>query len=229
MPETFPPLLRPVGGPPKFMLENPSRSGGIALNGMEQTMASGAERWRCSGVWRAFGKSAILQFEAFLANMNGRAGEVLVPTFSGRIANWPIDTYGRVLDPGFTRNKLLDGTAYEDPAVPPISEIVATLGASVAIRVTQLSINMTQGSAIRAGQLFGLANRVYRIRSIVSVVGTVTTVTFGPPLRAAATLGAAITFTRPVCLMKFATDDQGSEFDTGFGGQVSLEFVETFS
>lgn len=228
MPETFPPLLRNVGGPPRFFLENISRSGGVALNGMEQTVASSAGRWRCRGTWRALGKSAILQFEAFLANMDGRAGEVLVPTCSGRTANWPVDIYGRVLDPGFTRNKLLDGSAHESPAIPSASEIVTTLNSSVAVHVTQLTINMTQGSAIRAGQLFGLANRLYRVRSIMSVVGSVTTVTFGPPLRAAATVGAAITFTRPLCTMKFASDDQGSEFDTGRGGLVSLEFVEAF-
>lgn len=229
MAETFPPLLRPVGGPPRFMVVNNSRSGGVALNGMEQTVSSDSGRWNCRGTWRAFGKSAILQFETFLANMNGRAGEALVPTFSGRTTNWPVDVYGRVLDPGFTRNKLLDGTAYADPAVPPISEVVATLNASVAVHVTQLAINMTQGSAIRPGQLFGLANRLYQVRTIVSVVGVVTTLTFRPSLRAAATLGAAITFTRPICTMKFASDDQGAEFDTGRGGLVSLEFVESFS
>lgn len=228
MAETFPPLLRPVVAPPRFTLDNPSRSGGVALNGMEQTVSSGAERWRCRGTWRAFGKDAVLQVEAFLANMNGRSGEALVPTFSGRIANWPVDAYGRVLHPGNTRDKNLDGTAYENPAIPPSSAVTAVLSANAALRAVQIGINMTQGSVIRAGQLFGLANRLYRIKTIVSVIGSVTTVTFQPPLRVAALTGAAITFTRPLCTMKFASDDQGAEFDTGRGGVLSLEFVEAF-
>lgn len=229
MAETFPSLLRPIGSPPRFFPEHQSRSGGAALNGTEQTVASGAERWHCRGAWLARGKDAILQVEAFLAAMDGRSNEAIVPAFSGRLVNWPVDAFGRVLHPGFTRRDELDGTAYADPEIPTASAVNATLNANAALRAVQIAINMTQGSAIRAGQYFTIANRLYRIRTIVSVVGSVTTLTFRPTLRAAALSGAAVIFTRPVCTMKFASDDQGAEFDTFRGGAISLEFVESFT
>lgn len=218
--------------PPRFVLQNPTRSGGAALNGMEQTIASGAERWRALGTFKVFGKAAMLEFEAFLTAMLGRAGEVEVPTFCGRLANWPLETHlgqatGRVLHPGITRNKALDGTAYEDPEIPAASEIIAQTAAAAALGATTITIHISQGSPLNAGQLFGIGDRLYRSISVTPSASNVI-VTFRPKLRAAVAGATSIKLTRPVCLMKFASDDEGRDLDTLRGGVVSLEFIEAF-
>lgn len=228
---TFPSLAKPVE-PPRFVLQNPSRSGGVALNGMEQTVTSGAERWRASGSFMVMEKEAILQFDAFLTAMLGRAGEVELPTFSGRSANWPIEEYngrptGRVLHPGITRRPELNGTAYEDPEVPASSEIIAQTVGSAALGATSLTMQITQGSPFMPGQMFGIGQRLYRALA-VTLSGNFTGVAFRPKLRAAVPAATLVRLSRPVCLMKFASDDEGSDLDTLFGGPVTLNFVEAF-
>lgn len=223
---TFPGLAR-ARKSPQFMLQNPSRSGGIALNGQEQTVSSGAERWRATIPLFVTGRAALLEFHAFIASMLGQAGEVLVPTFSGRFANWPLETFngeltGRVLHPGITRRKSLDGTIYEDPEVPSTSAITATAGAA-SLGATSIVITVSQGQAMQPGQLFGIGQRLYRALTVSGA-----TVTFRPKLRVAVTSGTAVLLTRPLCLMKFASDDEGADLDHLFGGPVTLNFVEAF-
>lgn len=235
MAANWPTFLRPTRPLIRFILQNPSRSGGVALNGMEQTVSSGAERWRASGAFLCYGKDAVLQFERFLTEMLGRSGEVNVPTFSGYHANWPNEYVGgdvtkptgRVLHPGITRRKSLDGTAFEDPEVPTASEIIATAG-SASLAATSIVITVTQGRAIRIGQLFGIGSRLYRAYAVTTPVAGAQTVDFRPKLRIAVTAGATVRFSRPVCVMKFASDDEGSELDPFFGGPVVLNFVEAF-
>lgn len=232
MAATWPSLLRPTRPLIRFMIQNPSRSGGVSLNGMEQTVASGAERWQAQGSFLCLGKAAILDFERFLVEMSGRGNEVAVPTYSGRQANWPLQYHngaptGRVLHPGNTRNKALNGTAYADAEIPSASEIVATAGAA-SLNATSIVITVTQGRAIAAGQLFGIGQRLYRAMTVTAPVAGAQTVTFRPKLRAAVSGGATVLFTRPVCLMKFASDDQGQELDILSGGPVTLNFVEAF-
>lgn len=231
MPVTWPSLSPPTA-PLRFTLQNPSRSGGVALNGMEQTVASGAERWRAYGAFNVFGKAAMLQFDAFLTEMLGRAGETEVPTFSGRLANWPLELHlgqetGRVLHPGITRRKELDGTVYEDPEVPAASEIIAQTVSSAALGATSITIIISQGSPLVAGQLFGIDDRLYRAYS-VTPSGSNLVVSFRPKLRVAVASATTVKLSRPVCLMKLASDDEGRELGTLRGGVVGLEFIEAF-
>ncbi len=111
---------------------------------------------------------------------------------AGARASWPLDAYGRTLHPGFTRDKTLDGTDYEDPAIPASSEIVATLDANAALRATQIVVDVTQGEPLIAGQYLGIANYLHLITHVVDVVGTVQTVGIAPTLRSAALAGATV-------------------------------------
>lgn len=101
---TWPSLLKPTRPVIRFTLQNASRTGGVALNGQEQVISSGAERWRATGAFRLRGVTAALQFEDFVTQMLGRSGTVNVPTFSGRFANWPVEN-GIVLSPWVTRDR----------------------------------------------------------------------------------------------------------------------------
>lgn len=228
MSEAWPELLKPVSF--GFWPENASRSGGPALNGAEQTVASGAGRWRAAGTFRVRNDAQVRAARAFFAKVQGRAVEIRLPAFDGRRANWPIDAQGRVLHPGATRRKALDGTVYEDPEIPPQSEIIATLNVGAAIGVSQTQINMTQGSPLRIGQYFGLGpDRLYIINEIVNVAGSVTTVRFWPPIREAGTLGQEVRLTRPQCLVKLLSDENVlRELELLRFADLTLEFRESF-
>jgi len=212
-----------------FALQNSSRSGGVALNGMEQTVSSAAERWRAQLEFRIKTTEQILEVRAWVAALDGRAGEVLLPVFDGRRANWPEDTWGRTLHPRFTRRWQLDGTAYEDPEIPAASAIIATVAAGTPRGSTAIGIDVTQGEPLRAGQYFSIANRLYIITAITNTVGTIQVCNIRPRTRAVAVTGDPVVLDRPVATMKLASDDQGELMLDGLRfADLSLSFVEAF-
>lgn len=212
-----------------FHLESQSRSGGQSTSGIEQVVTSLAARWRASIRIAITNDAQILAARAFVSRLGGRVGTVLVPVFDARRASWPVDAYGRALHPGFTRDKTLDGTAYEDPAIPTESEIVAEASVGAAIRTSQVAINVVQGEPLLAGQYFGVGNYLHLITEIVSAVGTIQTVNFVPSLRVAVSAAAILTLTRPLCEMRLAADSVGELALRNLRfGQLDLEFVEAF-
>lgn len=212
-----------------FALQNQSRSGGLALSGVEQVVTSFAARWRASIRVRVRSDAQILAARAFVSRLGGRVGTALVPAFDTRRASWPVDAWGRTLHPGFTRDRTLDGTAYEDPSIPDESAIDATVDSATALGALQISINVSQGEPPLAGQYFGVGNYLHLITEVVDSTGDVHTVNFVPRLRAAVSGGAAVTFTRPVSEMRLLTDDSGTLALRHLRfGDLDLEFVEAF-
>lgn len=217
-----------------FWLENPSRSGGVSLNGVEQNVVSLAMRWRARGRFRFRTKTEILAARALFTKLQGKAGTILVPFFDGKRVSWPIQeatqgTTDVVLTPGRTRNKRLDGTPYEDPEVPSASEINATVVGSAPIRSVQMDIAITQGGDPLAGQYFGIGNHGYVIHEVLPTSGDGFALYFLPPLREAVTNGMTVKFTRPVVEMRQMTDDQGiQELEAMRFAEITLDFIEVF-
>lgn len=226
----WPSDLKPISW--GFWPENADRSGGVTMAGGEQVVTSPGGRWRASGLFAVRTKAQVLALRALALNAQGRANNILVPGFDGRRLSWPLEAYngeltGRILTPGVTRRRQLDGTIYEDPEIPAASAIHATVNTNAAIRATTLLINRTQGAAFVAGQFFGIGTRLYGIASIAGVAGAVTTCVIWPPLRAAATATTPVLFTRPVCVMRLA-DPQGllKELQLLSFADLQVEFVE---
>lgn len=219
-----------------FWLENLSVSGGVALNGQEQNVFGESMRWRARGNFYFRTADQIRQGRKLFARLQGKAGTLLVPTFDGKRASWPLEIFdgnkptGVVLHPGVTREPLLEGTAYQSPAIPAKSEIICELTANAALRATSVNMTFAQGGPPKVGQYFGIALKLYIVRTVTGPSsGDVYTVTFLPPLRAAALDGAVVKWTRPVCEMRQASDDQGLRELQGLRyADISLEFVEDF-
>lgn len=214
-----------------FHLQNQDRSGGLALNGTEQIIDSQSGRWMAELEVVIAGNAAFLQWEAFLAEMRGRVGTVKVPARQGRRASWPVDsTTGAILSPRRVRQAELDGTIYADPAIPTASAITATASGSASINATAISIAVTQGEIVQAGQYFSpAAGKLHRIRSITSTVVKTSAVVFWPPLRAGVSNGATIELIEPTCEMRFATPEEGRIGDDGSGFErVTVNFEEAF-
>lgn len=230
---TWPDLLTPTRPVLRFTLQNPTRSGGVALNGQEQVIYSAAERWQAKGAFYIRGREAALQFESFLTAMGGRSGVVAVPTFSGRFVNWPVEN-GVMLTPRVARDPGLDGTVYQEPginatgSVPAASVVSATIFNALAVGDTSCEIIVSQGGLIQAGQLFGFtSNHVHRAITASEPFDGAQVVTFRPKVRVSRIAGSVVRVHRPLCDMRFASDDEGQDFD-GWGGPVTMNFVEAF-
>lgn len=204
-------------------------SGGTSLSGKEQIAA------RDFGIWRAVMSSIkitsdqqILALDAMLAQLDGRAGTVMVPLFgSSKRAPWAINSLGRTLEPGFARREKYADPPFAPPAGFIDTLITAQLQAAAADRAAVVAINMLKGSIPKAGMHFQVGSCSHRIREITSTAGSVVTVSIRPGLRGAALAGAAVNFTSPAIEMRLASDDQGhGPLDMWRSKTISLEFIE---
>lgn len=220
-----------------FYFLDADTSGGVALGGGEQVVFSPGPRWGAAMTVDIRNNDQVRAARGLRTNLRGRANPVALPNFDGQRLSWPIQVFGGkstgvVLHPGVTRDKTLDGTAYEQPAIPTESEIVATLYADAALRATTADIHVTQGAAPKRGQQFGIGARLYEIGSVGPVAGPtppplVYTVTFWPPLRAAADEDDVVKFTRPTCLMRCMNlNEELRKLEMLRFATLNLEFVE---
>lgn len=216
-------------------------SGGRAVGGGEQFIISPGPRWSASMTLPIRSKEQVLAVRALRSQLQGRANPTLLPNFDGIRLSWPVEAAtNRVITPRVAHQLAgtygLDGTAYAGLTIPAAAQINATVQPGAAARATQLTIRVSQGGPILAGQQFGIAsgagaNRLYEIASVdLAVTGSGVvdyTVTFKPPLRAAASAGATVQFTRPVCLMRCINmgDELGALEVLRFAN-LNLQFVE---
>lgn len=233
-PIDWPPLLRPTDF--GYHPVNFDVSGGAAPDGSEQIVASPSPSWRASMTLSVQRKEEVLALRALRTQTKGRAIPVLLPNFDGQRLSWPPQMFngaptGIVLSPDAARDPRLDGTAYADPEIPDESEIVAKLDADAALRATTIAIVVSQGGEILPGQQFGIAQRLHELGTVVTGDtdgdGTHYTVTFQPPLRAAASDGDDVLFTRPLCLMRCLNlNDEMKKLELLRFATLNLEFAE---
>lgn len=210
-------------------------SGGAGVGGNEQFVLSPGPRWGASGTWHIRNEASVRAWRALRSQLKGRANAAVLPNYDGRRLSWPVESAtSRVVTPKVAHQLAgtlgLNGTAYAGLEIPAAAEINATVNATAAARATTVAINKTQGGTILAGQQFGItADRLYEIATIVSVAGAVTTVTIWPPLRAQATAGTVVRFTRPTCLMRCLNlNDELRKLEGLRFATLNLEFVEYF-
>jgi hypothetical protein len=228
----WPDGLKPVSF--GFSLIDFDRSGGAGLGGNEQWVFSPGARWSAKMRLQIVDDAGVLTVRALRAKLKGKANAAILPNFDGRRASWPIEAAtGRVITPRvgklLTGTLGLEGTTYEGPDIPTPSQVLATVQTDAALHATTIEINLTQGGPLLEGQQFSIAGqiRMYEIATIDSVAGSVTTVSFQPPLRTAVTAGAAVNFTRPTCLMRCMNlDEQSGQFESFTFATLNLEFVE---
>jgi len=114
------------------------------------------------------------------------------------------------------------------PVFEPKKSRTATLSASAAIRATIVSITLTAGPAPEAGSHFGIGNHAYLITDVDDLGAGAYTMNFLPPLRAAASSGAAAKFDAAVCEMNLTTDENPILLDVMRYAMLDLSFVEAF-
>jgi hypothetical protein len=208
-------------------------SGGAALGGGEQFVASPRPRWAAKMTLPIRTNAQLLELRALRSQLKGRANPAVLPNFDGKRLSWPVEAgTGRVLTPKVAHRLDgtygLEGTPYAGPEIPNAARILATIETTAAVGASQIAINLTQGGPILAGQQFGLSSeRLYEISEIVSVAGAVTTVNIWPPLRAAAAATQVVQFTRPFCLMRCENmSEQLQALEMLRFATLELQFIE---
>ena len=175
----------------------------------------------------AHGEGAVLQWQAFLAQMQGRIGTTLVPSFTHYR---PKDRDGHAVS--FANVADIAGAQTMDHfgfANSPLEMIRVNLNAP--LRATQLEARFPNSTGLRPGHFFSIGERLYQAQAVYKSRDTVNgpryAVHFQPPLRAPALAGDLMEVARPVCRMRFASEDDG-QFDQTIGGvmRAQVNFVE---
>lgn len=219
----WPGALRP-SRPATFHPDNPSRSGGASLVGSEQVTVSPAGRWRAKVELPVYNELTALAYRAFIAQLEGKAGTVLVPKWE---VYGPRDMNGKRLSFYDTASA---GLNFDLSGFGQSDQTYATLAANASMGATRIDVTLVNGEGPRPGQYFGLGQRLHLCQTVWEVTEDgPTTIQFWPRLRAAATVGDRVILDRPVCLMRLAEDLTGElDLDTENQGRPTMEFVEVF-
>ena len=181
-----------------------------SITGVDTITPTMRGRWKADFVFSFRGDDADVEWQGFLAQMDGRTGTVRVPVSGYRR---PRDRLGRPLP------------FCPDVAAPsPPSRVV--VAATAPLRSTSLQLDVLDTTGLRPGHFFSIGDRLYRVRTSIESSSRAE-VTFTPPLRAAALAGTHVEIDRPTCLMRFATDEEGSNGSRGTAPfQATVSFVE---
>jgi hypothetical protein len=186
----WPPLL--VSCAPDVYYDARTVSGGTSLTGKEQIAA------RDFGIWRAVlsaikitSDDQVLALDALLAQLDGRAGTVMVPFFAARRAPYlvsPPPLLGSIITPVFERRfPELSGTPFE-------YETRAIVGTATLVSSGLLTFTQTSGPAPKCGNfvtLFGVRRAITSVNG--AAIAFVAPVDLGTPVRGpiVATLNAS--------------------------------------
>lgn len=207
-----------------FRLEGQSLDIPRSITGAETVRATMRGRWAMSGEVVIHGEAAYLQWQAFLATMQGRLGTTLVPA-NTRFR--PKDRNGRELAFIDTAS-LADAQTWEHFGFENTQLNRITLASAAALRATQLNLSIFDTTGIRPGQFFSIGERLYRVVSHWEPTAGAHRILIEPPLRAAAPAGTRLEIEKPVCRMRFASEMDGAfaQDYADFAPKIQFQMVE---
>ena len=196
---------------------------GESISGVQTIVPTMRQRWMATVGFALRGEAATLQWQAFLAQMQGRIGTTLVPVHS---RYRPKDRNGRPLS-FRSVSGLRDAQTWEHFGLEN-SEITRMKTASAAaLRATQIDVDLLDTTGLRPGHCFSIGERLYRVQQHWEPGGAVHRIRFEPPLREAVAAGVHVEIDRPVCKMRMVTEAEGL-FDQTLDPlpQVQVTFTE---
>jgi hypothetical protein len=225
-----------------------AQSGGIPVTGPPQTADSSTGGWWVYElkVARLYTRDQFAAWRSFLGALQSGVRLVEVPVLD-ILQPWP--GRGSGAEPGgeLTVRPVphSDTMPFGDTAPYEASDIItASLAADAyapawpapAVPPTQAQLNITEGAPLRGGEFFsliGASGQVYlhMVTRILSVVGTVATVSFVPPLRENFSAGAPVDFETPRFLAKAdvaSIKDAWPRMVPPFVAMPSIRFLEAF-
>lgn len=177
-----------------------------------------------------------LAWRALSLNLQGRLGYADIPTYEDDVAPWP-EFDGVPVTPDMAT--FSDGTIFSDGTWFDDATIIGRISVSAAAGGTQVVIDMSASpwptQPLDGGMDFSVKGatltRLYRISTVVAVVGDVFTVNVEPPLREAIRAGANANFEDPRCTCRLVDDQQMLSGIDDYAGRTlaSLSFEEVIN
>lgn len=203
MQATFP--FRLLRQEAQFWLEGQSLEAQQSISGAETVTPTMRGRWMASCNFVLHGEAATLEWQAFLAQMEGRVGTALVPA----ISRWrPRDRAGHPVASCET-GELAGAQTWEHFGFANSDPARVTVAAAAPLRATQIDVTLQDSTGLRPGQYFSIGERLHRVQSHWQTSGATYRLMIQPPLRAAVAAGTRIEVDRPVCRMRMTTETDG--------------------
>lgn len=207
----------------RFTLVGQSLDTETSISGADTVVRSMAARWQAQASFVIRGEGPVLEWQAFLAQMEGRIGTTMVPAY----ARWRgRDRDGHVL-PACTVGGIAGAQTFEHFGFAGEDVRYMTVAEAAPLRATQITVDHINTTGLRPGQFFSIGDRLYRVQAEWFVGAGRQRIMIQPPLRANAVVGAQVELGRPVCRMRFASEDEGV-FDQSLDvlPVVTVSFVE---
>lgn len=175
-----------------------------SISGAETITPTMRGRWTASVNFSLHREAATLQWQAFLAQMQGRVGTTLVPM---RYRYRPRDRDGHSLSFCDTGN-IADAQTWEHFGFENARITRVSVTSAAALRATEIGITLHDTTGLRPGQYFSIGERLHRVQSHW-MQGAQHRIRFEPPLREAVAAGAHVEIERPVCKMRMVSETEG--------------------
>lgn len=205
-------------GPPQ--LRGQMRGREMSIVGTETIIPTLTGHWQLSGQFVLLGPEEQLEWQAFLAQMQGGIGQTDVPVYS-RYRVPQAD--GRV--PPFSVLPKVNPAEHFVFATQERENI--ELRESASERDTDLALTLVNSLRPRPGHIFSIGERLHRVQRAWDDDEGNPYVRVQPPLREPHSAGAGVKTDRPVCRMRLTDEGAGEYEETPRGiPAVSVSFVE---
>jgi len=202
-----------------FRMVGQMRGRETAISGAESIIPSFSGHWTVSISFFIHNEAARLEWQAFLAQMEGGIGTTLVPI---GLPYRPVDQRGgRASVTGQPEFGTFEHWSFVSEARPAV--VVKT---DAPLRSTDLDLTLADSLGLRPGHGLSIGDRFHRVQRSWE---DGTKIRIQPPLRAAAPAGAIVETDNPVCKMRFASEDEGEvDFSLSEIDRPTVIFREAF-
>jgi hypothetical protein len=202
-----------------FRMVGQMRGRETSISGAESIIPSFAGHWVVTISFLMHTEAASLEWQGFLAQMEGGIGTTLVPVF---LPYRPKDATGGsapVSDaPQFS--------TFEHWSFVNDGRAAITLREAAPLRSTDLDLTLSDSLGLRPGHGLTVGDRFHRVQRSWDDGAKVR---IQPPLRAAVPADTIVETDNPVCRMRFASEDEGEvEFMPNGVERTSITFREAF-
>lgn len=194
------------------------------ITGAETIVPVPRARWMASGEAVIRGEAGFLQWQAFIAQMEGMVGTTLVPCqtiFGARDRNGRRLSFGQT--GGVQSAQTFEHFGMDGGAVQRLINVF-----DAPLRSTEISVTRHDSTGIRPGHFFSLGERLHQVQASWDAASDRQRIKFHPPLREAVAAEAPVEVVRPVCKMRFASETEGV-LPQSFGAplaRITVNFVE---
>jgi hypothetical protein len=210
-------------------IEKNTASSGASVTGIERLITSDAGRWRYGFRLPLRSREQVLAWRAVLALSGTRENQIRVPIedcrYDAAALSGLRDFYRtQNFEQGIPHS---DGALFSDGAGYDQSLVTGLCTETVAQGATEIKLQLPQGVVPQIGQFFSDGNRLYQINAVSLIAGTVYSLKFRTRLRVGASVGAAFSFDKLFCLMRFSDDAVArTEMQLLKFSDLELDFVE---